>query len=323
VTVASLPVPVIGGRPELELLVDRARTYSQARRAPATTAAYARDWSTFSAWCDTRGVPPLPAASSTVALYATDLADQGFHPSTINRRLAAIAAAHHEAGLESPTAQPQVKELLKGIRRQLGIAPRRQVTPAVTAQLRLMVNALPASLIGTRDRALLLIGFASALRRSELVALDVEDVTDTDDGLVVNVRRSKTDQESKGRQIGVPYGSHPDTCPVRALRAWKDASGISSGPLWLSIDRHSRLAGRMRPAAVALVVKRSVSRVGLDAERYAAHSLRSGLATSAAAAGVSERSIMNQTGHATVPMVRRYIRGGSLFLDNAAAQVGL
>jgi site-specific recombinase XerD len=308
---------------ELELLVDRARSYTEARRAPATTAAYARDWAGFRAWCEARHLAFMPAAPATVALYVTDLADHGFHTSTINRRLAAVAAAHHEAAFDSPAAQPQVKELLKGVRRRLGVAPKRQVAPAVTAQLRLMVEALPVSPIGTRDRALLLVGFAAALRRSELVALDVSDVAETGDGLVLNLRRSKADQEGQGRHIGVPYGSHPGTCPVRALRAWKDLSQLTDGPLWRSINRHGRMAGRMSPAAVGLVVKRSAARAGLNPASYAGHSLRSGLATAAAAAGVSERSIMNQTGHKTLTMVRRYIRGGSLFLDNAAAQVGL
>lgn len=322
----SPAVPARGdghGSAELELLVDRARHYSESRHAPATALAYARDWSGFVSWCEARRLASLPAAPAAVGLYVTDLAERGFHPSTINRRTAAIAAAHREAGLDSPTRQPQVQELLKGIRRQVGVAPRRQVAPTVTAQLRLMVDALPASLIGTRDRALLLVGFAAALRRSELVALDVIDVAETEDGLVVNERRSKVDQEGEGRRIGVPYGSCLGTCPVRAWRTWRETSGLDHGPLWPSIDRHGRMGGRMSAAAVALVVKRSAARVGLDPAIYAGHSLRSGLATAAAAAGVSERSIMNQTGHKTLPTVRRYIREGSLFLDNAAAQIGL
>jgi integrase len=172
---------------------------------------------------------------------------------------------------------------------------------------------------------MLLVGFAAALRRSELVVLDRCDVADTPEGLVVTLRRSKTDQEGGGRKIGVPYGSHPATCPVRVLRAWTDTAAIVEGPLFKpTIDRSGRLGdSRASDRAVARAVQRAARAAGLDPRLYAGHSLRAGLATSAAAAGASERSIMNQTGHKSLPMVRRYSRDGSLFTDNAAAAVGL
>ncbi len=147
----------------------------------------------------------------------------------------------------------------------------------LTADLRLMIAVLPDSLIGRRDACLLLLGFASALRRSELVALNVEDLSETDEGLVVTVRRSKTDQEGEGREIGVPYGSNPSTCPVRATRAWLEASGIESGPVFRSVDRHGTVGTTaLSGKAVALIVKRTVEAAGLDPARFAAHSLRSG-----------------------------------------------
>ena len=156
------------------------------------------------------------------------------------------------------------------------------------------------------------------------MALDTADVEETADGLVVTIRRSKTDQDGQGRRVGLPYGSNPATCPVRALRAWHAASGITEGPLFRPINRHGQIQDRRLTAqSVALVVKRVAEAAGLDPARFSGHSLRSGLATSAAAAGVSERSIMNQTGHKSVVMVRKYIREGSLFRDNAAAGVGL
>jgi len=152
----------------------------------------------------------------------------------------------------------------------------------------------------------------------------VADVTTTRDGLVVNLRRSKTDQEGEGRRVGIPYGSRPATCPVRAVQDWLAASRLRAGPLFRGVNRHGQVrATRLSDRAVALVVKRAAEAAGLDPARYAGHSLRAGLATAAAAAGVSERAIMAQTGHKSLPMVRRYIREGSLFNDNAAAEVGL
>ena len=179
-------------------------------------------------------------------------------------------------------------------------------------------------LIACRDRALLLLGFAGAMRRSELVGLDVADVVETADGLVVTIRRSKTDQEGQGRKIGIPYGSKLATCPVRSVRAWKTRAKITEGPLFRQVNRHGKvLEGRLGDRTVALVVKRAVAATGVDAASYAGHSLRAGLATAAAMAGVSERVIQGQTGHKSLPILRRYIREGSLFRENAAAEVGL
>jgi integrase len=183
---------------------------------------------------------------------------------------------------------------------------------------------LPDGLIGSRDRTLLLIGFAGAFRRSELVALNRDAVEITGDGLVITIKRSKTDQEGAGRKIGLPYAAHKETCPVRSLQEWLERSAITDGPLLRPINRHGHMAeGRLSSAAVGEIVKRHATAVGLDPTKFSGHSLRSGLATSAAAAGASERSIMAQTGHRSVNMVRRYIRDGSLFRENAAAVVGL
>ena len=178
--------------------------------------------------------------------------------------------------------------------------------------------------IGARDQALILLGFAGAFRRSELVGLDVEDCTIGRDGLTVTLRRSKTDQEGVGRRVGIPYGSNPETCPVRTTQTWMEQAGISTGPLFRPINRHGQVkARRLSSPAVALLVKKLAQRAGLDPSKYAGHSLRAGHATAAAIAGASERSIMNQTGHRSVQMVRRYIRDGNLFRENSAAKLGL
>jgi integrase len=187
-----------------------------------------------------------------------------------------------------------------------------------------MVDATNMSLIGARDRALILLGFAGAFRRSELVRLDVDDCAFGKDGLTVTLRRSKSDQDGAGRKIGIPYGSNPETCPVRSMQAWMEAAGINAGPVFRSINRHGQVkAARLSGIDVARVVKKLVERAGLDPAKYAGHSLRAGHATSAAIAGASERSIMNQTGHKSVQMVRRYIREGTLFRENSAGKLGL
>jgi integrase len=154
--------------------------------------------------------------------------------------------------------------------------------------------------------------------------LDVEDCAFDKDGLTITLRRSKTDQEGQGRKVGIPYGSNPETCPVRVLQAWMEQAGLTTGPLFRPLNRHGQVkAGRLSGLDVARIVKKLAERAGLDAAKYAGHSLRAGHATSAAIAGASERSIMNQTGHRSVQMVRRYIRDGNLFRDNSAGKLGL
>ena len=300
----------------------QARDYARQAKSQNTRRAYASDWDDFARWCQPYGFVPLPARPETVALYLTALAD-ALKPSTLGRRLATISQVHQAAGHETPTTAAPVRLVWAGIRRAKG-TDQHGKAPAVTPELRRMVDTLEDSLLGVRDRALLLLGFAGAFRRSELVGLDVKDVHAGHDGLTVFIRKSKTDQEGQGRKVGIPYGSHPHTCPVRAFGAWLAKCGLTEGPLFRSVTRHGRLQpGRLSDRAVALIVKRAAEKAGLDPDKYAGHSLRAGLATSAAQAGVSERSIMAQTGHKSVVVARRYIRDGSLFRDNAAAQVGL
>jgi len=301
---------------------DRARSYAAASRSENTRRAYRADWEHFTAWCDARTLCSLPADPTTVVLYVTDMAET-YKPSTISRRLVSLAQAHKAAGHLSPTTDERVRLVNAGIRRVHGVSPR-QVRPVVTEDLRRMVERCGVDPAGVRDRALLLLGFAAALRRSELVGLDATDLEETHDGLVVTVRKSKTDQEGAGRRIGVPYGSRPETCPVRAWRTWVEAAGITEGPAFRGIDRHGNVAGsRLSDRGVALIVKRRAQAAGIDPDTVSGHSLRAGLATAAAAAGVSERAIAATTGHKSMTVLRGYIREGSLFTENAAAAVGL
>lgn len=322
-TAALVPVASAPLAHELAAVVESARAYVEASHAPRTREAYAREWATFGAWCSSRGLVALPALPATVALYIADAARGGRKPAGIDVALAAIGEAHKRAGHDSPRNAAEVRAVRRGIRRTVGTAQTRKA-PLLVDALRSAVEALPATLAGLRDRALLVVGFAGAFRRSELVGLDVADVRETADGLEVTLRRSKTDQEGAGRVVGLPFGSTPATCPVRALRAWREASGIREGALFVGTTRHGRTTGlRLDGRDVARAVKRAAASVGLDARELAGHSLRAGLATTAAKAGKSERAIMAQTGHRSAAMVRRYIRDAELFRDNAASGIGL
>ena len=302
--------------------LDLAREFARHSKAENTLRGYRADWRDFCAWCERNGQRPLPATPETVAAYIAECAGR-LKVGSIQRRLNAIAEAHKAVGLDSPISSGMVRNTLKGIRRALGTATV-QKAPALTADIRAMVDATDAGLIGLRDRALILLGFAGAFRRAEVVGLDVSDLVFSRDGLTITLRRSKTDQEGQGRKIGLPYGSNPETCPVRTLQAWLESARVTEGPVFRSINRHGQVQrGSLSPVDVARVVKKLAQLAGLDAAKYAGHSLRAGHATSAAASGASERSIMNQTGHRSVQMVRRYIREGNLFRENSAGKLGL
>ena len=305
----------------LAVTASKAKAYKDCARAQHTKRSYSSDWADFSAWCVARGFDPLPAQPMTVILYVTDLAER-CKVSTITRRLSAISQAHKIAGHESPTVNVQVREVMKGLKREKGTA-REKRTAILLEDIQAIVDHLPANLLGARDRALLLVGFAGAFRRSELAALDVDDIEFTDDGLVVTVRRSKTDQEGRGEKVGITYGSNLATCPVRSLKTWIEASGIATGPLFRSIDRHGRMHDRLSAKAISGIVKRRVKAAGLDPAKYAAHSLRSGMATQADLNGVSLTDIKRQGRWRDDKTVRGYMQRTHLFQSNASAKLGL
>jgi integrase len=207
-----------------------------------------------------------------VAAYLAHEAERGSAPSTITRRCAAIRYAHRLADLEPPTASEHVRATLRGIRHAIGVAPDRKA-PLLAEQARAMADAVPANLKGLRDRALLLLGFAGAFRRSEVVALDVADLHETDDGFRVLIRRSKTDQEGRGETIAIVRGHR--TCPVKAVKAWLSAAGITEGPLFRPVAKGGRLSNRrLTDKSVCDIVKTYAGRLGLNAPEFSAHSLR-------------------------------------------------
>jgi integrase len=207
--------------------------------------------------------------------------------------------------------------------RKLG-APPKPVDALLSEDIKRMIRSMPNTLIGMRDRALIIIGFAGAFRRSEIVGLDVDDISYRDEGLVILLARSKTDQTGEGRWVGIPYGKNPDTCPVAALRRWLETSGISEEAIFRGLDRHGNIVSdRLSRRSVGEIIKRAARMAGLDPARYSGHSLRSGHCTQAARSGVAEHVIMQQTGHRCQATLKRYIRLGRIFEENSAKSLDL
>jgi len=285
-------------------------------RAPATWAAYKSTWRSFVTFCEAAGIEAAPSAQAACA-YALHLAELGRASSTIDRAMTALGQVARARGLEPPTADSRVAEVLAGLRRRIGTRPARKaaLTPR---QVRDMLEGLPAGKRGLRDRCMLLLGFAGAFRRSELVAVDVEHLQWCDEGVRVLVPRSKTDQTGEGMTKAIPPGRSEQTCPVRSLRAWLEASSIESGPVFRHVAAGDRVTGRrIGDRQVARLVQSAAKRAGIEAD-LAAHSLRAGLITAAAKAGRSDWSIMRQSGHASPATLAAYVREARLFDDNAA-----
>jgi integrase len=264
-----------------------------------------------------------PAAPKTVALYLAARAKEQRRPATLSVTLSAIASEHDVAALASPCNDPLVAETWKGIRGRLGTAPKKK-EPLTTKELRSMMDALPSGLMGQRDRALLLLGFAGGFRRSELVARNATDLTFVREGLEVFVAVSKTDQERKGRTKMVAFGSDPATCPVRAAKDWLELAGVTEGPLLRPINRHEQLSPkRLTGHAVAVIVKRTASKAGLPTPELSGHSLRAGFVTEAAKNGADYPAIMDQTGHESLTTVHGYNRRKKKWEKPASAKLGL
>jgi integrase len=335
------PLATVNDRPRL-LAVDgfreRAEHYADARRSSATRRAYEADFAEFAAFCRTLGMEPRPAPVPAVVSFLTACADRGLSVSSIGRRLAAIAGAHLAVGIEKadlPTRHPLVARVYAGIRRELGVAPVKKAA-LVTEQVRSLVDPLRYSAKDIRDRAILLVGFAGAFRRSEVVSFNASDVRFVDDGLTLHLRSSKTDQEGVGTVVCIAYGSHLPTCPVRALQRWIELAGaVGDEPLFRPITAGGRIRSRrLTPQSIALVVKRHVKAAakaaGLDEKtieehslRVGGHSLRAGFVTTCGLAGMSEVKIMRQSRHRSSATLRGYMRPATQWLDNASADLGL
>jgi integrase len=305
----------------LEADVARARHFAEQATAPNTRRAYAADWRAFASWCQARAVEAERAAPALVAVYLASMADAGAPAPTIERAYAGVASAlreHHPEEWPLGRRPPACGQVLRGIRR---VASHR-VTPkraAVLAELDELLAACSDGIAGLRDRAVLLVGFAGAMRRSELVGLDVGDCAFVDEGLRVIVGRSKTDPTGKGLEKGIARGRKAYRCPVRALRAWLDAAGILEGPVFRRVTKGGKvLPKRLGDRSVALIVKRAAQGAGLPWAQFAGHSLRAGFVTEAARQRKPLDAMMRQTGHRSVASLLLYIRHATIFEENAS-----
>lgn len=301
-----------------EGLSDKSMNSLSVTKANHTIDAYESDWNDFCDWCRYHHQKSYPAQPETIVNYINDLADYA-KASTIRRRISAISENYNASGdhVENPCRAWIVKEALIGLTRLKGTVQKGK-TPIYWEEIEEMIHRMDlSSLQALRDRAVLLLGFMGAFRRSELAGLDVEDIRKYPQGIVVTIRHSKTDQTSAGQQIGIPYLSHSSMDCIHALQEWLTAAGITSGPLFRSFLKNGKVSSRrLSDKSINLIVKKYAASIGLNPEMYGAHSLRHGFATYAALQGVEERLIMKQTRHRSVEMVRRYINEADLFTNN-------
>jgi len=281
-------------------------------KANNTLRAYKADYKDFSLFCSKNNFQSMPTQPNIMALYLTHLSKTSKY-STLKIRLASISALHKMKGQYIDTKHPIIMENLMGIKRANG-SNQKGKKPILINDLKALIEAIHQSLEKdlrkTRDKAIVLIGFSGGFRRSELVSIDYEDLEFVVEGVKIFVKRSKTDQSGEGMTKAIPYFENQDFCPVIALKKWIEASQIKRGKIFEISDK-----------GVALIIKKYANLAGLDAQRYAGHSLRSGFATSTAESGAEERNIMTMTGHKSTEMVRRYIKEANLFKNNALNKI--
>lgn len=312
-------------RAALDLGERQAAALMEKAKARNTRIAYRKAWGAYVAWCDRLGLAPLTGDVRIIGMYLAGLT--GCAPSTIRQRLAAIRMAHRVAGVPLDTKAYPIAAVLQGIERTRGRRPQRQAAPVLPAMLRALLGATTADVPGLRDRAMLLVGFGAALRRSELTALDVGDVAVTERGVRLVIRFSKTDPYGEGQEVAIHGAPDPRGCPRRALADWLAVRGTTPGPLFVRFFRDRtvddrRLAGhRLTDHGFNRILKDLAVRAGLDAGAVSGHSLRAGFATTAALAGGQLHQIMRQTRHRSADMARRYIRDAEIWDNNISREV--
>jgi site-specific recombinase XerD len=329
----SDPLDLVDGLP----LSGGEAAYVAAARAANTLRGYRSDWAEFTSWCARTGAVPLPAGPATITSYLTELARAGAKVGTMSRRISAIKFAHTLRNHADPTANARVVAVWEGIRRTHG-APPEQAYPLMPPELFDVLDACPTTktwktrgrapepdLAGLRDRALLLVGFVAALRRSELAALDLDQVAEHPNGLVVSLGRSKTNQTGEQAELVVlPRGGNRSRSAVAALQAWLEAAGVTVGPIFRPVSKGNRALPRpLHPESINTLVQNAIARAGLDPAPYSAHSLRAGFVTYAHLRGASDRAIAHQTRHRSLATLGAYVRVHQAWDDNAATQLGL
>ena len=303
----------------------KSQAYQDAADAPATLKAYTTDFANYQAWCVRHGLQAMPATPEVVGAYLA-AAGEGYAMPTLRRRVAAIARASGVAGAPLDTKHPAIRETLRGIGRTHGSAARRSAA-LTTTEVRKLASACGAGLTGQRDRALLLLGFAGALRRSELVGLDVDHATWTDDGMKLRIVRSKTDKVGEGAEIALSRGRSEETCPCHALQAWLAAAKITSGPIFRKVNRGGRVErDRLSTDAVRQILLKRAADAGIKgtlAEPISPHGLRAGFVTTAYRNGVPDEEIMGHTRHRSLTTMRSYVRRAKLSQTSPAGKLGL
>lgn len=305
-------------------LVTEAQTFINASISKNTQLAYDLAWRTFSAWCDENDLDPKTLSTPGLILFLTEMA-QTKRVSTILKTLAGIRKCRQLLGTPLEPSH-ELDSFLRGLKR-IKAKPQTSKEPLSTDLLKRICKSFndtrPRDL---RDRALVLTGFCGALRRSEIAALKIEDFEKCDEGYVLIIRRSKTDQFGQGEKLGLPYGSNRETCPVRSIQAWLDFLNeheITKGPIFRHLVQSKPTIKNLTGRGICLVVQRLLKRIEIDPTNYGAHSLRSGFATSAAKAGVSTFDISAQTRHRSIQSLARYVKRGQIFDDNPVARLGL
>jgi site-specific recombinase XerD len=294
-------------------------------KADNTIRAYKSDFNDFGLFCAQNGFKSLPSEPKIVSLYLTQLSTKNVKMSTIRRRLVSIGVIHKLKGHYLDTKHPLIVENLMGIKRRKGSIQKGK-KPLLINNLKKIINVIDdkikKEIKRLRDRSIILIGFSGGFRRNEIVSLDYDDLDFVDEGLKINLKRSKNDQFGEGLLKGLPYSSNSYYCPVVSIKNWLNISKITSGPLFRRFSKGSNLTeNRLTDQTVALLIKQYLDLAGIESKNYSGHSLRSGFATSAAEAGAEERTIMTMTGHKSTEMVRRYIKEANLFKNNALNKI--
>jgi site-specific recombinase XerD len=306
---------------DLKALQEETLLNLQSSKANNTIRAYKSDFHDFELFCIQNGFKSLPTEPKIISLYLTSLSSKDIKMSTLKRRLVSIGVIHKLKGHYLDTKHPLIIENIMGIKRRKGSAQNGK-KPLLINNLKALIKAINRSnsnpIIKFRDRTIVLIGFSGGFRRNEIVSLNYDDIEFVNEGMKINLRRSKTDQYGEGFLKGVPYFDNPVYCPVISMQNWLKISEINSGPLFRRFSKGAKLTEmRLTDQTVALIIKKYLQLAGIDSKNYSGHSLRSGFATSAAEAGVEERSIMAMTGHKSTEMVRRYIKEANVFKNNA------
>ena len=303
----------------------KSRAYQDAADAPATLKAYATDLANFTAWRAANGLADGPTTPQIVGAYLA-AAGEGYAVPTLRRRVAAIARACGVAGEPLDTKHPAIRETLRGIARRHGSRARRSAA-LTTSEVRKLVRACGSDVAGARDRALLLLCFAGALRRSELVSLDVELCSWTNEGVKILIERSKTDERGEGAEIAIVHGRSLETCPVDALKVWLEQGGIKTGPLFRKVSRGGKVGPhRLSSDAVRQILLKRAGQAGIKgtlAEPVSPHGLRAGFVTTAYRAGVPDEEIMGHTRHRSLTTMRTYVRRAKLTTTSPAGKLGL